>query len=879
MRRARVALSCAVLAIAGASCAYAHDAPSEAPLLANGSFEAEVSGRPAAWHAKAPIAWNPGTGRRGSRSIEVTGDTNARVLESAEIRVEVGTDYRLEGWVRAPAAEARLGVDLAGDGKALQAAETPLVKDADAWRYVAVEFTASAPRAKVWLSARGRAAVDDVAVVPVATSYLGNGDVQPDAKGRIGFWGEEKDDSIARGTRGGAHRSDPETKRRHLPTLLLESSAEWYALASVNYNVPGFTDKLKFSTWTRAQGAAAAQLLACWTDDAQQVLRIDASEEARGDAWRPLTLAPEAPPDGAYAVRLVALVRGGRAWFDDFDQRHQRPSRRIVRVFANQVGYESAGPKSAVVATNFFPADRATLRAGVIGADGQPALQIDVPCQGRIHSGRADDWGWYFWRVDFSELDRAGTFRVTATLGDARGESFPFVVGPGAVLDRTAADAVDFFYVQRCGCEVPGWHRACHLDDARLPDGTHVNATGGWHSAGDYNKPMWQFGDSGACYALAAAAASRPNLPGFAERRGSGQPAALAEARWGADFLSRMQVPTDGSMRGDVLQGPGRSWMAWKAPDDHTDNQVGTPDDPVIAASPGNTPLAIAAWAILARAPGAAKQPNDYRASAERLWNALTASDSAAANPLLLIGALELDRTTGDEKYRRFARQAITAILALQKPSGAFSGDTGDHGDVAAAAVALFALEFRDDPQRPAAIGALRKYLDFCIARSDNPFGLSRQGVEEPEASFFHPTVGLGVNFWILSRAWAALLIHRLTADPRALVYATDQIDWLLGKNPLNLCMFEGHGGFNPPRYHHRYNMIPGRERGAVPGAIANGMVRDMGLADRPGFDLSRAGGRAPSFRTSEPWLVHNMFYLLAVTALDESVNGQRASP
>jgi hypothetical protein len=173
----------------------------------------------------------------------------------------------------------------------------------------------------------------------------------------------------------------------------------------------------------------------------------------------------------------------------------------------------------------------------------------------------------------------------------------------------------------------------------------------------------------------------------------------------------------------------------------------------------------------------------------------------------------------------------------------------------------------------------MRRYLEFCLARTDNPFGLSRQGTEEPEATFFHPTVGLGVNFWLLSRAWAALLIHQLTHDPRALAYATDQIDWVLGKNPLNLCMFEGHGRLNPPRYHHRYNMIPGRERGAVPGAIPNGMVRDMGLADRPGFDMSRAGDRPPSFRTSEPWLVHNMFYLLAASALDECVNVEPPQP
>jgi hypothetical protein len=349
----------------------------------------------------------------------------------------------------------------------------------------------------------------------------------------------------------------------------------------------------------------------------------------------------------------------------------------------------------------------------------------------------------------------------------------------------------------------------------------------------------------------------------------------LDEAWWGAKFLAKMQVPADGSMRGDVLQGPGRTWMAWKAPDAHTDNKIGTADDPVIAPAAGNVPLSIAAWAVVARSLEARGEKSDYLQRAERLFDFLTSSSEAAANPLLLIGALELHRTTRAEKYRAFAGRAVQALLKQQKPSGALAGDTGDHGDVAAAGLALFALAYPDDPTTPSVTAALVRYLDFCVARTDNPFGLTRQGTEEPRATFFHPSVGLGVNFWILSRAWAALLIHQLTHDPRALVYATDQIDWVLGKNSLNLCMFEGHGGLNPPRYHHRYNMIPGHERGAVPGAIANGIVRDMGIADRPGFDLSRAGGRSPSFRTSEPWLVHNMFYLLAVSALDENINGK----
>jgi hypothetical protein len=459
-----------------------------------------------------------------------------------------------------------------------------------------------------------------------------------------------------------------------------------------------------------------------------------------------------------------------------------------------------------------------------------------------------------------------------------RGESYPFVIESGAILHRTAANAVDFFFVQRCGFDVPGWHKACHLDDARLPDGSHLDATGGWHSAGDYNKPMWQFGDSGVSYALATTFEAQPELFNRFRRSEAKLPDALDEAWWGAKFLAKMQNPADGSMRGDVLQGPERTWMKWTAPDIHTDNQVGTADDPVIAAAAPNVPLTIAAWAAVARQLSAAGIESDYAERADRLWTLSTQSDAAADNPLLLIGALELDRTRSDEKYRHFARRSVESLLKAQKPNGAMPGDTGDHGDVAAAAVTLFALQHHDDPLRARVIEAMGRYLEFCLSRADNPFGLSRQGTEEPEASYFHPTVGLGVNFWLLSRAWAALLIHKLTHDERALTYATDQIDWVLGKNPLNLCMFEGHGGLNPPRYHHRYNMIAGRERGAVPGAIANGMVRDMGLADRPGFDLSRGGDRPPSFRTSEPWLVHNMFYLLGASALDTSANPREAS-
>ncbi|HRI89337.1 MAG TPA: hypothetical protein PK869_13775, partial [Candidatus Hydrogenedentes bacterium] len=132
------------------------------------------------------------------------------------------------------------------------------------------------------------------------------------------------------------------------------------------------------------------------------------------------------------------------------------------------------------------------------------------------------------------------------------------------------------------------------------------------------------------------------------------------------------------------------------------------------------------------------------------------------------------------------------------------------------------------------------------------------------------PTSAYGHNFEYLCRAWSALKVYRAIDDRRALVYALDHLNFVLGANPYDLCMMEAVGTVNPPRYHHRYIKIPGRELGKVPGAIPNGFVRDMIGDDRPGFDLSLGGREYPSYRTSEPWLVHNVFYLLAIAELRE---------
>ncbi len=854
-------------------------------LMTNGSFEEGES--PAGWRAREGGTVTKGNARHGERSLSGTARRRSGVWESDSMAITPKADYRLDGWIRCQKGEGGLEVELSdAAGRSLRRLAAPTVRPAATgrehggratnWRYTAVEWNSGqAISARVIFYVQGRVDLDDVALSPVATSFMGNTSVEGDNRGRIPLWGEEQNNELLPGRRAGKLALDTEVRRTGKTSVRLTCEGDWFALASVNYPVPAWTDQLELSGWTRTESQAGAQLLACWTDDSQQVLRVDAGKPVSGSEWQRVTFTPPSPPAKAMNLRLVAVARGGVVWFDDFELLRLRTSERRIQVFVNQVGYELAGPKTAVVAANFLPASGTGLNVRLLTAEGKEAWKQSVPCCGRVQGGTTNDWGWYFWRVDFLKSQRPGVYRVAAQADGARGESPPFRIERDLLLKETAQSAVDFFFIQRCGFAVPGWHKACHLDDANLPDGTHIDATGGWHSAGDYNKLMYENGDGGLVFALLTAQAKAPETFARFDRDMDGVCDALDEAGWGAKFVAKMQIPETGGVRNHIHQGPGRNWTKWSAPEEHTDNIVGTADDPVIQLGEGNSPLMIAGWARLSVLLKQRGVMNDYLDRAVQLWNHASKSGTQVGSPHLLLSALELHRVTHETGYFDYARRSVESLLPQQGTNRVRRGAFGDYGELSAGALASFALVYPDSPLSPQIKHALTDYVTFCASTANNPFGLCTRSADEANG-FFPPD--MGNNFQLLMRAWAAGLTYQLNHDSRALVFAADQLDWILGKNPVGLCMFEGKGTLNPPRYHHRYNSIPGRERGAVPGTIPNGFVREMGLADRPGFDLSRAGGRSPSYRTSEPWLVHNMWYLLAMSALRDTAAAVGAS-
>ena len=706
-------------------------------------------------------------------------------------------------------------------------------------------------------------------VLPYSPKMLGNSDftMPLDRKGRISLWNQDSTDAVGLSTTKPLSW-DLENGRAQAGSVFAAEGGPG-AVSSINYPVPAWTDRFRAEAFAMAEGGGTAQVALIWSNDAaQEVVHVDMGPEEEVTEWRRVTMPPAAPPESAKMVRVVLIAQRGAVRFDDADLVSETPKTPVVRVLTNQVGYGEQDPKRFIVMTNAPVQPNAVCSFAVNEANGGAAHRGWLNYEGRMIGSGGADWGWYFWRADFGDLKRAGAYTIEATLGDAVGNSHPFEVAHRRLFYASAKPCVDFFFVQRCGGDVPGWHKPCHMDDAKLPDGTHRDLTGGWHSAGDYNKLTWEYGDGGVTYALATLVETDPEYCSRFNRDEAHYEDAMEEAQWGAAYLAKLQRD-DGGFYKDIQQGPDRTtWMNWAAPDVHTDNVRGTADDPIVLEGEGNSPLAIGAWAKLSALLKERQTENDYLEHAFKAWEYTAAKSDG--DPLLLISTVDLFVVTKDGRFRDYARKSVETILAKSPAEGMLGGGYADSGDVPAAALAHFVIRMPGDPLKSAIKARLRSHIDAVVAEPNNAFGISRQKFGG-EGFFFEPSSAYGHNFEYLCRAWSAIKVHTAIKDRRALAYALDQINFVLGANPYDLCMMDSVGTVNPPRYHHRYIKIPGRELGKVPGAIPNGFVRDMLGNDRPGFDLSLGGREYPSYRTSEPWLVHNVFYLLAITALHDA--------
>jgi len=511
-----------------------------------------------------------------------------------------------------------------------------------------------------------------------------------------------------------------------------------------------------------------------------------------------------------------------------------------LRVLANQVGYDTGAPKRFVAQGNIAdgPGTFALKRDGVTVFEG--ALQS----AGRIKGAYGQDWGYNYWTGDFTALGEPGEYIIEARVGDSTARSYPFRIGENLLWSETAAPAYKFFYYQRCGMAIPGFHGACHLDDARGADGKQYELWGGWHDAGDYNT----YDNAPYAHGLARAYQRAKPLFDAIDQDGNGRADFLDEILWGAEHTRRMMAP-DGSAYGGITSGYG----FWAAPELETDNQPGTGDErPITGNVTGNNPSHDHA-SMAKMALWAADKPAWAEPAARGLQWAL---DHGTRGPEQFGTAVDLFEATQDPKWAALAKELFPAIQA---------------NALIVEAVRNYDRLFNED-HREALRGALTAKADELVTLANNPFGVLTFGAKEQPNFFKTPAdrAGwhVGTTMYLFEAAELVALAHQYQPDARYLAFVYDQFNWTLGMNPFNLSLMEGCGDAFLPSYHNRHT-FGGVKRGAIPGGIANGVTWRAVGDDRPFVDLT--GNDIPAYEPNEFWLPHNTNYLGALTALCEA--------
>ena len=180
----------------------------------------------------------------------------------------------------------------------------------------------------------------------------------------------------------------------------------------------------------------------------------------------------------------------------------------------------------------------------------------------------------------------------------------------------------------------------------------------------------------------------------------------------------------------------------------------------------------------------------------------------------------------------------------------------------------------KQETLRREVIAALRLSVDFELgitAGVNNPFGYARQYIKAADENakrpaFFMPHKNETGYWWQGENARLASLASAMSMAmpylgeaqrPRARRYAADQLDWILGLNPFDMCMLDG-SGRNNPEYHEAGGNL--NYRGGVCNGITGGDdERDIAFIP-PAYD-----NLSNRWRWAEQWLPHSSWLMLAL--------------
>ena len=488
-------------------------------------------------------------------------------------------------------------------------------------------------------------------------------------------------------------------------------------------------------------------------------------------------------------------------------------AQRELYVRVNQVGFLPSDTKIGLVF------GRVPLPSKFIVLDTH-TQQVAFEGSAKGLSGR---WGQFehHAELDFSALRRPG--RYFLRIGE--GDSLPFDIGMH-VYDQLPDQLLEFMRQQRCGYN-PWLDAVCHSFDGRtaygpLAAGTYLNATGGWHDAGDLLKYLltssnatgqmllaYQLSHASRRQARVAREIFQDRFNEMGQPGANGVPDILDEARWGLDWMLKLH-PAPDQLYHQVADD--RDHKGWRLPQNETVDYGWGPGSYRVIYFADGRPQGLRDYK--SKSDGVANLAGRY-AAAMALGYQVWKNDPRSQFPLRLLtaarevyalgkasegvqqgnsygapyryeettwaddmewGAAELFRATGERHYlqdgKRYARLAASESWMGKE-------QTGHYQYYPFMNLGHFRLyDLVDSNFRK----LLARYYRDGIARTK-------------EASETNP-YGVGVPFiWCSNNLTVALatqcvLYQKMTGDRRYHEFMGNQRDWLLGRNPWGVSMF-----------------------------------------------------------------------------------------
>ncbi|MEH0637945.1 glycoside hydrolase family 9 protein [Streptomyces bottropensis] len=489
------------------------------------------------------------------------------------------------------------------------------------------------------------------------------------------------------------------------------------------------------------------------------------------------------------------------------------------RVRVNQVAYLPAGPKNATLVTDAPAKLPWKLRnaSGTVVAHGRTTPRgLDASSGQNVHS------------IDFGAYRKRGTGFTLVVDGET---SRPFDIDPRA-YERLRLDSLKYYYTQRSGTPIsdalrPGYGRAAgHVDvapnqgDGNVPCQPGVcdyrlDVTGGWYDAGDHGKYVVNGGIS-TWEVLSTYERALHARTGKAGKLGDGSldipesgnkvPDLLDEVRWELDFMLKMQVP-----KGRPLAGMAHHKI-------HDEQWTGLPLMP--AADPQkrelHPPSTAATLNLAATAAQAARlyRPYDRAFATKALAAARTAWAAAVEHPAMYAsdsdgvgGGTYADNTVTDEFYWAAAQLYLTTgekafqdyVLASPVHTADIFGPIGfDWARTAAAgrldlATVPSRLPGRDKVRKSVIEGADR----YLAALESQPYGMPYA----PDGNVYD----WGSNHQILNNAVVVATAYDIGGASKYREGALQSMDYLFGRNALNISYVTGYGEVDARNQHSRW--------------------------------------------------------------------------